>query len=530
MHSITYWSCYAAILLLAVAFRFLPIRSGLPYSDYVDEGHVLHQTIDAFERGNPDVNWYGLPALPAYSAGAALFLYGPLYRHFHGRSFQEDLPIDNMAPSSKSNYDLITPVELIVAGRIITACVSMLSVILAGIIAAHLASHRASLLAMLLVAVCPALVTRGSIVIVDTFATFFALVSLWFCLRVQLGVSKRIWTDLTLAGFATGLTFASKYPVAAVGVVLPTTILMLPSSWGRRVQLMALVAGGVVLGILAGAPMTFIKPVAVWRDVVENIRAYGQMGSAQGYIAQAISRSELGLPLLLAGLAGIILMLRYAKMRATAITWLLFGGVLIALFVNSSFRPFRSFLSLTPLLCIAAAIAFSGLIDWTLAKRPLWRRMALTVILVGGCIGSLAFSSFQQAEHRMAHKDTRIQAINWLQGQAGKGATILAIRELFVLPTEWQRIAASVTVVPWLEAAEVLKQRQFDYIVTGEFDLRHSSDPTAVSDYRDHWDAQLKPLRILADFGRIPTPVVPYLWRTNEERILIWKGTGKTDD
>ena len=73
-------------------FRVLPIRSGLPYSDYVDEGHVLHQTIDAFNNGNLDVSWYGLPALPAYCAGATLLLYGPFYHHFHGHRFQEDLP------------------------------------------------------------------------------------------------------------------------------------------------------------------------------------------------------------------------------------------------------------------------------------------------------------------------------------------------------------------------------------------------------------------------------------------------------
>src|SRR4029079_8018577 len=102
MTSITYWLCYAIILLLAAAFRFVPIRSGLPYSDYVDEGHVLHQTIDAFEHGNLDVYWYGLPALPCYPAGAALLLYGPFYRQVHGHGFRADLPIDRTLPSSKS--------------------------------------------------------------------------------------------------------------------------------------------------------------------------------------------------------------------------------------------------------------------------------------------------------------------------------------------------------------------------------------------------------------------------------------------
>src|ERR1051325_598176 len=95
---IRYWLGFSAILVMAVLFRLLPIRSGLPYSDYVDEGHVLHQTIDAFNHGNLDVYWYGLPALPAYSAGVALFIYSPLYRHFHHHRFQRDFPRDPSVP------------------------------------------------------------------------------------------------------------------------------------------------------------------------------------------------------------------------------------------------------------------------------------------------------------------------------------------------------------------------------------------------------------------------------------------------
>src|SRR6266550_1001062 len=113
-----YWCCWGAILGLAMLFRTLPIQSGLPYSDYVDEGHVLHQTIDAFNNRSLDVYWYGLPALPAYCAGAALISYRGLYHHSHGHRFQEDLPREQNLASSNQNYDFITPVELIVAGRI----------------------------------------------------------------------------------------------------------------------------------------------------------------------------------------------------------------------------------------------------------------------------------------------------------------------------------------------------------------------------------------------------------------------------
>jgi hypothetical protein len=123
---------------------------------------VLHQTIDAFNHRSLDVSWYGLPSLPAYCAGVTLLLYGPAYHHFHGHPFQEDLPQERNLASSKLNYDLIAPVELIIAGRVATACLSVASVILGGTIGARFAGNRPGLVAMLLMAVCPALVTRGS--------------------------------------------------------------------------------------------------------------------------------------------------------------------------------------------------------------------------------------------------------------------------------------------------------------------------------------------------------------------------------
>ena len=513
-----YWMCWSAILLLAVLLRIVPIRSGLPYSDYIDEGHVLHQTIDSFNHRSLDVYWYGLPALPAYSAGAALFLYGPLYRYFHGHHFQKDLPNERNFPSSKMNYDFIAPVELLLAGRTVTACLSIATVILAGIIAARLASDHAGLLAMLLIAVCPALVTRGSIVIVDTFAAFFALVAIYFCERIQ-SASESIWRNAGFAGLATGLAFASKYQTAAVGAAVMTSILLLGVDWRSRLRLLFLAGGGFFLGILVGAPMTFFRSATVWRDVVANIRSYEQIRSGQSYFAQAISIFELGWPLLLASCAGVVLMLRQEKTRIVAIGWVLFGSMLIAPYLGKPFQPFRSLLPLVPLVCIAAAITFVEFIRWARRGAHLWLRYGVTTILIGGCVGSLGFASFQQVHRRMAHQDSRRQAVDWLCQNMANQQRVLAIKELSVLPSEWARIDAKITVVPWLEAAALLHSGAFDYLVGGDFDVR--SDPW--QSYGPAWSHEISSLKVLAEFGTVATPTTLNFWRTNDERLFIYK-------
>ena len=124
----------------------------------------------------------------------------------------------------------------------------------------------------------------------------------------------------------------------------------------------------------------------------------------------------------------------------------------------------------------------------------------------------------------MAHKDSRILALDWLEKNAGKEKRVLGLRELSILPAEWKRIAAKSTVIPWFEASHFLEQQHFDYIVTGDFDLRYASDPKAWSAYRDNWKGKISTMQVQAAFGQVVTPVVPYLWRTNDERILILKG------
>jgi hypothetical protein len=193
--------------------------------------------------------------------------------------------------------------------------------------------------------------------------------------------------------------------------------------------------------------------------------------------------------------------------------------------VWSNFQPFRNLLSLVPLLCIAAAVLCDRL-GYYFEHRPrsVWFKSWLASTLVLLVALSLAWSSGRHLQLRTPNIDTRIRAIDWLRQHATEKETVLGIRELSILPAEWKRIAARSTIVPWFDASDLLERQRFDYVVTGDFDLRYATDPKAWSAYRDGWKARISTLRLQADFGQVATPVVPYLWRTNDERILILKG------
>src|SRR5207247_5320602 len=103
----------------------------------------------------------------------------------------------------------------------------------------------------------------------------------------------------------------------------------------------------------------------------------------------------------------------------------------------------------------------------------------------GGCAGSLGFSSFQQAAQGLRHRDSRIEAVDWLEQHSGRGQTVLVIREVSILSTELRRVAATATVIPWFEAADLMDGQQFDYIVSSVFDMRYAMNPNEWSAYLD---------------------------------------------
>jgi 4-amino-4-deoxy-L-arabinose transferase-like glycosyltransferase len=425
-------------------------------------------------------------------------------------------------------YDLITPPEIIWLGRLMVAALSVGTVIVAGELARLLGGARAGILAMLLVALCPALVSRASNLVIDTTASFFALLALYFCqrLRLQAGSpSRRLWVYAILAGASSGLAFAGKFTAGAVFAAVLVTIVTLSFEWSRKAILFSIAGAGLFAGVFCGVPGAILHPAKILGELRYISNFYSTVQTDHNYWITAWSRWELGIPLMIVGLVGLVWMLRSAATRMVALSWIAFGALLVSAVVWSSFQPFRNVLSLVPPFCIAAALFLVRAGDY-FEKRL--GRGSLSLWFVAGLIAlvasSLGWFSLLHLERRATSTDTRIRAIDWLQQHSTKEQAVLGIRELAILPAEWKRIAASSVVVPWFEAADLLGQRRFDYVVTGEFSLSYAPDPNSWSAYLERWKASVAGLPVEKDFGQVVTPVVPYLWRTNDERILILKG------
>jgi hypothetical protein len=520
------------LVAVAAIVRLGPITSGLPYIDYVDEGHILHPAIGILKSESFDSSVYTYPPLTSYLTVAAIKACAPFYRLFHHHELWEDLPADqDLHTELGDRYDVVTPPEIIWLGRLVVACLSVGTVIMAGALAKLLGGSRAGLLAMLFTALCPALVSRGSTLLLDTTAAFFVILALYFCQRLRLLAGSNgpaIWRPAAFAGIAAGLAFGGKFTSGAVFAAVLVTIVTLPLTAKSKVLLIVIAGAGLFTGIFCGVPGAVLHPDKIIGEIRGIAKFYQTIQADQGYWSAALTGGEIGLPLMIAGLAGIAWMLWNSSTRSIAVGWIAFALLLLAALVSSRFQPFRNLLSLVPPLCIAAALLCDWLGEYLARRDPrpagsAWLAPALILLIAL----SLAWGSVRHLEARTPHIDTRVKAIDWLQQHATKEETVLGLRELEILPAEWKRIAARSTVVSWFEAVDLLQRQRFDYVVAGEFDLRYAKDPEGWSNYRDRWKTLVAPMPLQADFGQVVTPVVPYLWRTSDERILILKGSGQ---
>jgi hypothetical protein len=98
---------------------------------------------------------------------------------------------------------------------------------------------------------------------------------------------------------------------------------------------------------------------------------------------------------------------------------------------------------------------------------------------------------------------------------------------LAIHPAEWKRIGRVPTLVSWFDAADLLDRESFDRVIDSDFDPRFANDKKRWSDYRDRWNAEVAPLRVVKAFGKTPCFLEPGVWRSNDERIIIRRGINR---
>jgi hypothetical protein len=475
---------------------------------YIDEGHTLHRVIHLLSQGGLDPGWYYYPSLLMYLITAAVHLAGPLYLSLHGHGLIHDLSTDQ-----SSYYDVIEPPELVLIGRVVVLLFGLGTVGVVGLLAYRIAGSYAGVIASLFAATVPVLVKRSAIVAVDTPAAFFVVVSLYFTHRIHASERRKLLAFL--AGLMAGFAFATKYPSGAVFVAVVTTICAGRFDQQEKLRLLLIGGGGLLAGISVGMPSIILNLRGVLTAIREQAHFYLVLTNPP-YWQSVTNSAEIGiLSMFLAGL-GLVLMIYQPRLRATALGWLAFSVVLILFLSQFRFQEIRNLVPLVPIGCISAGVLLSEV-------RRYQPKLGLgIVVLVMVCTGLFIAAVVPYLKERRALVDSRVQAVDWLASHVRQEERVLVMEELAILPRELGRIRSALTVAPLKEIVFEMSSRPPQYVVFANLDHNDQVEPEEGGVLRE-WTTDMEGVEQRVEFGTIPSPLKPYFWHTNDQKIVIVK-------
>ena len=426
----------AAVLALGAALRFVGLDWDHGHHQHPDE-RFLSLVLTQIQPA-PDLRTYfdpGQSPLNPFNHEVSFFVYGTLPLFL----------VESVARAlGRSGYD-----EAYLVGRALSALFDLGTVLLVYLLGRRLLGAWPAVIAATLLALAVHSIQIAHFFAVDTFATFFATLTLWLLVRYINSGGAR---SLGLAGIAAGLAMASKL---STGLLLALfagwwalTVVregVLSDTWARRGSWLAHAA---TFGVFAALTLRLFQPYAFaeawpwdWRPAPEFTNALAQQQAIQTgtldwppgiqwagtaawlYPLEQIVRWGAGPAFGLAALAGLGL---------TAVAWwrtrehvlalpLAWGGLNVLVFGAFVLKTMRYFHPVYPVLALVTAWMFAW--GWKRRERlsglaGLGVGAALVVVLGATLLWALAFVQVYGRDH------TRAAASEFIHANAAPGTTI----------------------------------------------------------------------------------------------------------
>jgi hypothetical protein len=435
-----------AILALAAALRFWGLRFGLPFPEArPDEMSLVMYSLGLLFAGlNP--KFFHWPSFMLYTV-AMIFRAAWEVGHWRG-AFQLKFDMFRDAAVHATPYILTT--------RTLVALVGTATVWLLHRLATRIFDRTTALVAAFLLAVAFLHVRDSHFGVLDVPMTAFVVAAMLpFATTFARPEERRPWV---LAAVCSGLAASTKYNggiVALIGVA--SLLAALPGATSERRRrvatnfaLFVAVTGG---AFLAGTPFALLDAP----KFIEDLRFDSDhLLGGHGLVLQIGWRHfpsftlwyGLGAPLLMAGLAGMLTLAAVTVRRRGSETGFTRRGgsetrpysqaLLVCLFplayyaaIGRGYTVFaRYVLPVVPFLCLAAA--------WLLASVT--RRFSRPALSASATIAGallLAAPSIQRGvafDRLMTHTDTRVLALEWLNGSRGTDDWVYQAPKSFLYP------------------------------------------------------------------------------------------------
>lgn len=420
----------AAVVLLSLGAHLWGLTRDLPMPD-VDERYFVTPAAYIAASGDLNPHWFGHPGSTVIYPLAAAFRLREVV--FHGAS------LTGTAPSVAARF-MVDPESFYLMGRLWSMLFSLAALVLVFAIGRRVFGDLVALLATALWALVPLGVQYGKITRTDSVALFFALFTIWACLRA---LERPSIGRFATAGVAAGLGVASRYFLAALVVLLCVTWLAVRGHGERRralsprrstpLSLITVALGAMAATFVITTPYFFLD----WHDAMTSLNGETvTVGPSQSssvfdnlafYLTHAIPNaiSWVGLA---AALVGLILALR--RRTPARILLLLWVPCVLVVVSVPSLHWERWIIPAMPVLVLFAAYA-SVTVARTMSaglRSPAARGWAflavLGVAMVVMAVGPA--SALVALDHREAETSTRLVAATWITQHipAGNGVAV----------------------------------------------------------------------------------------------------------
>ena len=485
------------ILLVGFGLRVAAVGWGLPYVDHHDEPSAANAALGMLRRGDWNPEFFQKPSLYYYALRlvfAAHWQYGlatGLYTTL------DTLP--------QGTYYYMAAPGFFVWGRVFSAVLGTATLGVVYLLGRRWWGATVGVLAALFLAVMPFHIRHSQLLTVDALNTLMALLALWASLEVGADGRRRRYT---IAGILIGLAAGTKYPSAAIALVLVVTHMI---HWKgvalRQVARLGWAAVCSCASFVLATPYVLITPQRVLSEIVEQYvkygyRSTGDIGTTPAIIAYpAFFWSMALLPALcLLVLIGIAVVLR--RRDHVGITMLAFVSFLVVFFMVQREHFFRNLLPTLPLLALFGGVAVVVIMQRARQVRVVagsWMGGLLGVVIV---LPLLWNALAQDWVYTRPH--AKVLAGDYVRTHLPRGAPLA----LALNPLDW-RNQPMVTIIDDLTRhdANWYRAQGYRYLVGNvrtnpEHYQAFQQQTTVIAAFDGEYDGELTPSMEVLDLGQ----------------------------
>ena len=405
------------IILFAFALRLWGIHADLPLADGLDEEPRLSNAVRMVADGDLNPRYFSHPSSTVIYPLTAVF-------HLWNVAFY-DTTLFQAASAFQERYEADWS-EFILLGRLLTVAFAMLSIPLVYQLG-RLAFNELVGLVGAWFAIMPLILKSfAQLVRDDITATFFGLLSLYFCLHIYLNPNL---SNQIKAGIAIGLGIATRYFMATLLPVFVLANFMVMASkrgslWpGGWRSIAGLVFAG--LAFILSTPYLFLNfSDALFqinverRDIHLGADGLSSMGNFVWYLTQALPASNaLTWPLFILTLLGIVL--TFYTRKAEQVLLLTFMATFLIGISNLALHWQRWLIPTIPIFALFAASGFQAInenlykiLGPLTAKMGNYRIWVMVVLLVA--VSAWPLYQLILDGVRLSNENTRLLARQWV--------------------------------------------------------------------------------------------------------------------